>query len=776
MASSSTAQYYVVNGAPGQSSIPAWLTQRSKNKKGAKRTKVQRTLGHVELIQHFEFPEASLKIRTTPDGHHAMATGVYKPQVRVYDLDQLTMKFERHTDQENVDFQILSQDWTKSIHLQSDRHIDLHTQGGLHHRTRIPHFGRALAYHASTCDALVGATGRSVYRLNLEKGSFLNPLEMQPGTDGVNAVDINPRHGLWAFGTERGAEGGCVEFFDPRARERIGILSLPSQQLRPLSSIGGQIVSEFDFTPLAVTSLASKSDGLNLAVGTSTGHTLLYDLRSPTAYAIKDQGYGLPVKKVQWLEGGNRVVKDGLIASADAKILKIWDRQDPATNFASLQPPTNLNDFHHLPGSGMIMVANEGVHMTTYYVPQLGPAPKWCSFLDNVTEEMEDHQGGGLSNYQDFKFIERSELATLGLDHLVGTPTLKPYMHGYFVSLKLYDAARLIANPFAYAEHREKVIREKLEKKSESRIRARREAVDVKVNKELAEKIKRDEETRRSKAKNGEQQDEGLEGPGESVLTDPRFAAVWSNPEFQVDMGSREYMLKNPVAAPVKAKTAVEEEEDESDRRSSDPDDESDEDSSEEDSDAEGALSTFDPRTQPKHENPMYRPSLRTQAGPKARLVTLSSSTSADPSPSSSRNKSTTFGQRIKAQAQSGSTSTSKGSTEKALPEGVLSHRTLSGGGMEMSFIPSSSSSSGPSKNGKKAAEGIIDDDFVDPGKAAREAAREKKRRGIEEFGAGMEKGGRSDEVALKEEERHGRQKRRTGGRNASGNVFRGLW
>lgn len=60
----------------------------------------------------------------------------------------------------------------------------------------------------------------------------------------------------------------------------------------------------------------------------------------------------------------------------------------------------------------MIMVANEGIHMTNYYVPQLGPAPKWCSFLDNVTEEMEDHQGGGISNYQDFKFVERSELAT----------------------------------------------------------------------------------------------------------------------------------------------------------------------------------------------------------------------------------------------------------------------------------------------------------------------------------------------------------------------------
>ena len=105
----------VVNGAPGQSTIPAWLTQRSKNKKGKKRAKTERTLGHVELIQHFEFPEASLKIRTTPDGHHAMATGVYKPQIRVYDLDQLTLKFERHTDQENVDFMVSSDDLFRGL-------------------------------------------------------------------------------------------------------------------------------------------------------------------------------------------------------------------------------------------------------------------------------------------------------------------------------------------------------------------------------------------------------------------------------------------------------------------------------------------------------------------------------------------------------------------------------------------------------------------------------------------------------------------------------------
>jgi len=60
--------------------------------------------GSIELIQGFEFPEASNKITTTRDGRHTLATGTYKPQLRVWDLDQLSLKFERHTDAENVDF------------------------------------------------------------------------------------------------------------------------------------------------------------------------------------------------------------------------------------------------------------------------------------------------------------------------------------------------------------------------------------------------------------------------------------------------------------------------------------------------------------------------------------------------------------------------------------------------------------------------------------------------------------------------------------------------
>jgi hypothetical protein len=57
------------------------------------------------------------------------------------------------------------------------------------------------------------------------------------------------------------------------------------------------------------------------------------------------------------------------------------------------------------------MTANEGIQMTTYFIPQLGPAPRWCSFLENITEELESTAGGARSVYEDYKFVSRSELA-----------------------------------------------------------------------------------------------------------------------------------------------------------------------------------------------------------------------------------------------------------------------------------------------------------------------------------------------------------------------------
>jgi len=44
------------------------------------------------------------------------------------------MSFERHTDDLNKSFVLLSSDYSKSLHLQADRGLDIQGKGGLHYR------------------------------------------------------------------------------------------------------------------------------------------------------------------------------------------------------------------------------------------------------------------------------------------------------------------------------------------------------------------------------------------------------------------------------------------------------------------------------------------------------------------------------------------------------------------------------------------------------------------------------------------------------------------
>ncbi|KAI0040450.1 hypothetical protein FA95DRAFT_1502847 [Auriscalpium vulgare] len=765
----SSVKVYTVNGAAAgsASSLPDWLTRKRAAKAKGKRAAREHVEGTIELIQHFEFPEASNRVKTTRDGHHAIATGTYKPQMRVWDLDQLSLKFERHSDVENVDFIILSDDWTKTLHLQADRTVELHTQGGFHYRTRIPRFGRSLAYHFPTCDALLGASGNEVYRLNLEQGRYMSPLVLASDVDGVNAININSAHGLWSFGTDG---NGTVEFWDPRSRSSVGVLELPRSRLMANGILGSSVlpgVGDAVSPGLSVTALASRSDGLSYAVGTSTGHTLLYDIRSRRPFAMKDQGYGLPIKKVLWVEGGSRMAGDGLVLSADKKVVKIWDKNTPADNFASLTPSNDLNDIHHVPGSGLLLTANEGIQMTTYYVPQLGPAPRWCSFLENLTEELEEGPGGSRGIYEDYKFVSRAELATLGLDHLVGTPALKPYMHGYFLSLKLYDAARIIANPYVYEEHREKMVQEKMEKLAEGRIRARKgQTPSVKVNKALADKVARDEERARKREEqkarkkaahvegDGMVVDEDGDGEKKNLLNDPRFQALFEDPDFEVDEDTREFALLNPSAhaqkgargaaedgkARGRGRTAVEDEDDESDKPSS----------AEGESESEEEVSASEDSSEAGDLMPPSRQSApRRQQNPNVRLVPLRAQSSTT---QSAIQKDASFGQRR--------TSEHRPSSRRAADDHVV---RKGDGSVEMSWVPAPKA---------KGAHGDFDDDDALVG-GGRPRRPKDARKGVERFGAGMEKGGEDPGRPTSERERSGRTERRRGVRSGSKNAFR---
>lgn len=81
-------------------------------------------------------------------------------------------------------------------------------------------------------------------------------------------------------------------------------------------------------------------------------------------------------------------------------------------------------------------MANEDTKMLTYYIPSLGPAPHWCSFLDTLTEELQSQVTQDI--YDDYKFVTLEELKVLDLEHLIGTPLLRAYMHGYILIIHVY--------------------------------------------------------------------------------------------------------------------------------------------------------------------------------------------------------------------------------------------------------------------------------------------------------------------------------------------------
>lgn len=512
---------YTISGSDTARPLPDWLAR--KRKRSLKNDAEYQN--RVELLQDFEFEEASACVRVSEDGDWVMSTGTYKPQIHTHYLPHLSLSFARHTSSLNYTFILLSTDYSKSLHLQTDRSLEFHTPGGCHYRTRLPRYGRDLKYDKRSAEALIPAVGVNsdgngeVYRLNLEVGRYMKPYQIDVGGDdfttsgggtlqgGINTGSVNVAaiaensHNLQAFGTSI----GTVEFWDSRSRSKIGMLS---------GHDGGVTALDFDMS------------GLSLATGTSEGIVQIFDLRKSVPLLRKDQGYGYGIQTLMHLTTSSQEKK---ILSADKRIIKLWDEAD-GTPWTSVEPAVDINCVAHCPDSGMLLTANEGKQQHAFFIPQLGPAPKWCGFLDNMVEEMAEETT--TETYDNYKFLTLPELKQLNMGHLVGTTNLlRPYMHGYFVASKLYEQARLIANPYIWEEERTKKIKEKVEKERASRIRGSKK---VKVNQTLVDKMLKRQERR-------EKVDEEM-----GVLGDERFGKLFEDEEFAVDEKSREFAMLNP--------------------------------------------------------------------------------------------------------------------------------------------------------------------------------------------------------------------------------------
>lgn len=416
----------------------------------------------VEIIQDFEFPSAANIIRMSPDGRFIGTCGTYKPRIKMYETEHLSLKFERYCDAEVVAFSFLTDDFSKFLAMRNDRTLEIHAQGGLHQKVRFPCFARDILYHRSTCDTYVVGSQPEAYRINLEQGCFLAPLATS--LPSINAIASNDVHPILALA----GDDGRLECWDPRDRTRACVLDIPAS----VADMDQATFRAFKKASkgVALTAAAFDASGLQLAVGTNTGHALLYDIRAGAPHLVKDHRYGLPIKKVLFHTRSNKLL------TIDSKITKIWELSgsNQGELHTSIQPSAFVNDATLVGDSGMIMYACETKRMQVYYAPSLGPVPDWCAHLEGLTEEMEETSSAtgvaSASVYDDYMFVSKDQLEDWGVSSLIGTKALRPYMHGYYMDAKLYERVKAIAEPDDYKSYVAEQVKRKIDEQRENRI------------------------------------------------------------------------------------------------------------------------------------------------------------------------------------------------------------------------------------------------------------------------------------------------------------------
>lgn len=553
--------------------IPQWLS-------AAKRKQLNRSdpnfARRIELLQDFSFPEASHCIRTSEDGRYVITTGTYHPRVRVWDTTELSMKFERYMDSASVAFCSVSDDYSKLAFLQEDRHVELHARYGRHYRTRIPVAGRHMVWHAPTAELLMSTSSNEVYRLSLDEGRFLAPLAIKaPASNQIAVSRITALIGV-------ACEGGTVEMWDPRGPDQASILRLPAHAAPSARAP----------LPNDATCLAFEESGLGLVVGTADARALVYDLRKAVPLCTKSHPYNMPVKTVAFHRGGG-VAQGGaagagvgtsvsgqkLVLSSDAKQIKLWHRDDGKT-FTNIEGNAPLNQvciISDSPGvgggdSGLILATSEQERVQSYYVPALGLAPRWAAFLDSLTEELAEGEGpsggsgadaaagaGGTGVYDDFRFVTRTELADMGLEHLIGTPLLRAYMHGFFMDQRLYSRVRSVLDGAAgvsYETVKKQRVAEQLAAGRGTRVLAEGAKEAPKVNAELAKRLQKSAPSAPAAAKMAPT----------NLLADDRFARLFSDSSFAIDPEEAEVIAVargQPLAKGKGGRDGAEEEEEE---------------------------------------------------------------------------------------------------------------------------------------------------------------------------------------------------------------------
>nr|UXY87696.1 nucleolar protein 10 [Cryptomonas curvata] len=313
----------------------------------------------INSIFNFNFPSLVKKIKQTNDNSYLIAYGEYPPQIRCFDLYNLSLKFQRTINCEINDFEIISQNWEKLILLRSDKFLEFHSKSGYYYQVKIPDIANSLFFDNLSKILYIFSINNEIYRFNVEEGKFISSI-----LSNLDYYNTSSAKSLLGDCLGLGNSRGLVELWDFKFSKK------------PVSTIDGLIylkkkkknyVSYLNFCEKATYKIYS---------GYSSGDIIIFDLRNLSPIISKKIGINDSIIKIQ----NNQI--NNLILSANKQIIKLWNEKSGNT-IITLDQTKKINDICPVKNTGFIFISTIDPHVNCIYVPLLGPPPVWCYNLNN---------------------------------------------------------------------------------------------------------------------------------------------------------------------------------------------------------------------------------------------------------------------------------------------------------------------------------------------------------------------------------------------------------
>ena len=330
----------------------------------------------INSLFNFSFPSVVKKIKESIDGHYLIAYGEYPPQIRCFDLYNLSLKFQRTINCEIKDFQIISTNWEKMIFLRSDNFLEFHSKSGYYYQIKLPDVSNSLFFDHLSRILYIFSINNQIFRFNIEEGKFISSI-----ISTLNYYNTSSAKSFLSTFLALGNSKGIIELWDFRVNKK------------PINRIDGLLYLKKKKNEVSFLSFCEKFN-YKLYSGFSSGDIILYDLRNSSPIISKKIGNDNPIKVIK----NNQI--NNLILSADKDIIKLWDEKNGKT-IVAINTKKNLHDLCQIKNSGFIFISTHDPQIDSKYIPVLGCRPTWCYSL-------KENKNRNFMKFHNFTKIEKN--------------------------------------------------------------------------------------------------------------------------------------------------------------------------------------------------------------------------------------------------------------------------------------------------------------------------------------------------------------------------------